>query len=415
MQTFIDTAQVYNKTLKISNYNVLLGAQQAQEARANLLPKITANADYRYFVDLPYQLLPLSVLNPSVPEGQFRAVQFGVPHNISANLQLLMPLYNPQLYGAIERAQRATDLRALQHQKTEEQVYFDISNLYYNAQILHHQLSFVDSNLVNARRLLANVTLRNEQLLATGTDVNKTKLQVAQLATQKENIRSQYEQVLNSLKFATGLALDQYVQIDPDIQYRDASEYAPVATLDMRIVEAQSRVLESELSTLQRPTYLPTLNLVGSYGATGFGYNGSPRAFLDFYPVSFAGIQVSYALFNGTITRRRIGQRNIELLSNKLQSGLATEQTALQVENARLQRVVARYSVQTTAEQIELAKSVYAQTIIQQKQGTAGLADVLLADNALREAQQMYLTAVIDFLKADLTLKKLTGNLRSEN
>ena len=53
------------------------------------------------------------------------------------------------------------------------------------------------------------------------------------------------------------------------------------------------------------------------------------------------------------------------------------------------------------------------QTVLQQKQGTASLTDVLLADNALREAQQNYLNAVIDFLKADLELKKLTGSITS--
>jgi outer membrane protein TolC len=58
-----------------------------------------------------------------------------------------------------------------------------------------------------------------------------------------------------------------------------------------------------------------------------------------------------------------------------------------------------------------LAQTIYEQTILQQKQGTASLTDVLLADNALREAQQTYLSAVIDYLKADLELKKLTGNI----
>jgi OMF family outer membrane factor len=37
----------------------------------------------------------------------------------------------------------------------------------------------------------------------------------------------------------------------------------------------------------------------------------------------------------------------------------------------------------------------------------------LLADNALREAQQNYLNAVIDLLKADLELKKLTGSIKN--
>ena len=66
---------------------------------------------------------------------------------------------------------------------------------------------------------------------------------------------------------------------------------------------------------------------------------------------------------------------------------------------------------ETTTEQIELAQTIYEQTLLQQKQGTANLTDVLLADNALREAQQTYINAVIEYLKADLELKKLTGNI----
>jgi outer membrane protein TolC len=58
----------------------------------------------------------------------------------------------------------------------------------------------------------------------------------------------------------------------------------------------------------------------------------------------------------------------------------------------------------------QVAQTIYEQTILQQKQGTASLTDVLLADNAFREAQQTYLT-IIDYLKADLELKKLTGNI----
>ena len=69
--------------------------------------------------------------------------------------------------------------------------------------------------------------------------------------------------------------------------------------------------------------------------------------------------------------------------------------------------------METTDAQIKLAQTIYEQTILQQKQGTANLTDVLLADNALRDAQQTYLSAVIDYLKADLELKKATGNILS--
>lgn len=68
-------------------------------------------------------------------------------------------------------------------------------------------------------------------------------------------------------------------------------------------------------------------------------------------------------------------------------------------------------TVENTLEQISLAQTVYEQTRLQQNEGLANLTNVLLADNALREAQQNYLSTVVDYLKADLELKKLTGNM----
>ena len=411
LQQCIDTAQVHNKNLQMSRNNISIGEQKEKEAKANLIPKVTANADYKYFSNLPYQLMPLSTFNPTAPEGQFKEAQFGVPHNINANLQLSMPLYNPQVYGAIQTTKIASELTELQYQKTEEQIYFEISNLYYNAQILHHQLAFIDSNLVNATRLLKNMQLLNEQLLAKGVDVSKVKLQVAQLTTQKGSINSKYEQVLNALKFAMGVSIEQNLQIEPNIQYQNANEYTPSSILDIRIIKTQNRLLSSELSTLNKSRFLPSINLIGMYGTTGFGYDKQPNDFLKFYPIGFAGIQLSYPLFNGTVTQRKINQKRFELQNNELQFGLLTEQNNMQVQNAKMQKEVAKKTVETTTEQIQLAQTIYEQTIIQQKQGTASLTDVLLADNALREAQQTYLSAVIDYLKADLELKKLTGNI----
>ncbi len=410
-QQCVDTAQVHNRNLQMGRNNIAIGEQKEKEAKANLIPKVTVNADYKYFTNLPYQLMPLSTFNPTAPEGQFKEAQFGVPHNINANIQLSMPLYNPQVYGAIQTTKIVSDLTEFQYQKTEEQIYFEISNLYYNAQILYHQMAFIDSNLINATRLFKNIQLLKEQLLAKGTDESKVKLQVSQLTTQRENIGSKYEQVLNALKFAMGVSIEQNIHIDPNIQYQTSTDYKSSSTLDIRIVKIQNRLLYSELSTLNKSRYLPSLNLIGMYGTTGFGYDKQPNDFLKFYPIGFAGFQFSYPLFNGTVTQRKINQKRVEIKNNELQFELNTEQNNMQVENAKLQRMVAKKSIETATEQIKLAQAIYEQSILQQKHGTASLTDILLADSALHEAQQTYLNAVIDYLKADLELKKLTGNI----
>ncbi|MBK6378261.1 MAG: TolC family protein [Chitinophagaceae bacterium] len=412
LQQCIDTAQVYNKALTISRNNVAIGQQRKMEAKANLIPKISANADYKYFTDLPTQLMPASVFGG--PAGTFKETQFGVPHNINANLQLTMPLYNPQVFGAIQTAKIATELNDLQLQKTEEQIYFDISNLYYNGQLLLRQLSFIDSNIVNTSKLLKNMQLLKEQLMAKGTDVSKVQLQKEQLETQKESVSSKYEQVMNALKFAMGISLDQIMQIEQEIPYKKSNEYSSTPAIDIRLANTQSKLLLSELNTLKK-SKLPSVSLFGTYGKTGFGYDKKPNDFLKFYPIGFAGVQISYPLFNGTVTQRKITQKKLEIKNSELQVQLVTEQNAMQTNNAKRQLAVAQKSIETNTSQIKLAQTIYEQTVLQQKQGMASLTDVLLADTGLREAQQNYLSAVVDYLKADLELKKLTNQIKIGN
>ena len=58
----IDTAQVHNKNLQINRNNINISEQKQKEAIANLIPKVTANADYKYFMELPTQLMPMKTI-----------------------------------------------------------------------------------------------------------------------------------------------------------------------------------------------------------------------------------------------------------------------------------------------------------------------------------------------------------------
>lgn len=255
--------------------------------------------------------------------------------------------------------------------------------------------------------------LLKEQLLAKGTDVSKVKLQAEQLTTQRENVNNKYISILNALKLNIGISLERNVTINAEIEQQPLLENNTANILDLKIIQTQNKLLNSELSTLNKSRFLPSLNLIASYGTTGFGYDKTPNDFLKFYPVSFAGLQLSYPLFNGTVTQRKINQKKLEISNNELQSKLISEKNTMEIENAVRQRNIAQSTITNTENQIILAKDIYEKTVLQQKQGTATLTDVLLADNALREAQQNYLAAVIDYLKADLEIKKLTGAIKN--
>lgn len=389
-----------------------IGEQRQQEAKANLIPKVNLNADYKYFVDLPYQFMPQAAFGG--PEGKFKEVQMGVPHNMGANIQLTVPLYNPQIYGAIKTTGIAAEMSGLQYKKTAEQLYFEISNLYYNAQILINQQAFLDSNLANTAKLLENLKLLHSQLMIKKSDVTKVELQQQQLTTQRELIANNYEQVMNTLKFMMGIHFEQNVQIEPEIMHITGIDYPHLSPVDQEIANTQHKLLSSEMRSLKY-SRLPSVSLYGSYGQTGFGYDKKPNDFLKFYPTSFVGLQLSVPVFNGTVTRRKINQKSLEILNSELQVDLVTEQNQLLVENATRKRLVNSQTIENTLAQTALANTVYQQILLQQKEGTASLTEVLLADNVLREAQQSYLSAIVDFLKANLELKKLTGNISSNN
>jgi len=407
LEQCIDTAMQYNRTIKLSQQDVFQASERNKETKGNLFPKLNGMTDYRYYTDLPYQLMPADAFGG--PAGTYKEVQFGVPQSLNANLQLSVPIYNPTALGAIKTTQIASELSEIQKIKTDEDVVLDVSNAYYNAQILLTQLAFLDSNLINTNKLVQTTTLLHQQQIAKGTDVDRLKLQLDQVTNQRITVFSQQQQVLNALKFLMGKPISDsiqvaitentLVQLDPQIQ----------ATTDMKLIDKKLQFNYAELKGL-RNSKLPSLGAYGVYGTTGYGNTGA-NSFFNFHPNGYVGAQLSIPLFNGTITKHRIVQKKIDIQKTNIQKELVTEKSKLDLINAEMQYSLANQNIATVDDQIKLAKKIYNNTVLQNKQGVANITDLLLADNSLREAQQNYIVAMVNLRKAELEYKRVTGNL----
>ncbi len=404
----IDKALTNNKQLKIDENNLRISKEKEKEVKANLLPKIDATIDYKYFFDQPTQLMPANAFNPMAPEWQFNAAQFGVPHNINANIQFGMPLYNAKLLNGIKTTKIAQELRELQFQKSKEEVTETVTNLYYNAQIIKNQIDFMTDNIINSTKLLNNLKLLKKQKLTTGTDVNKIDLQVKQLETTKQLLESKYQQVLNGLKLNMGVINEKF-DVITEINYQQIKDYTQQTITDIKMVRSKKKLTDSEIKSLKKEM-MPSVILYGSYGQTGFGYDKKPNEFLDWYPASFIGLRIDIPVWDFTRTHK-IKQKRIENETIDLQLSLLNDKNTIEIDNTKLQISVAQSTIVNSIENIALAQKVYDSVLLQNKEGIASLTDVLMADNNLRQEQQNYLTAIIDYLKADITLKKLTGNL----
>jgi len=405
----IDTALVHNKTLKIAQGDIEIANEKNKEAKGGLFPKLYGNVDYRYYTDLPYQLLPASVFGG--PAGIYKEAQFGVPHNLNANIALDVPLFNPQINGAIAVSKKAKELNQMQFQQTQEQVVFDISNLYYNAQLVSNQILFIKNGINNSEKLLSSMQLLYSQKMAKGTDVDKIKLQLSQLNTQLSKANSQLQQIINLLKLQLGITPTRQITIEETFNSSsEAVKYITKPSSDILLFNTKELLLKSELKTLKL-SYLPSFSIYGSYGTTGFGNYSGTNDFFKTYPIGFAGAKVSWLLFSGTTLEHRIMQKKEELKQNKTRLELLNDKQNIQIENMQMQYSVANSNLSNSKSQLELAEMIYSKTIIQQKEGLASLTDVLLSDNTQKEAQQNYLSALVDVMKADLELKKVSGNI----
>lgn len=412
LEQCIDTALQYNRTIKLSQQDVFQANEKNKEIRGNLFPKLNGITDYRYYTDLPYQLMPAAAFGG--PEGTYKEVQFGVPQSLNANLQITVPIYNPTALDAIKTTKIASELSEIQKIKTVEDVVVEVSNAYYNAQILLNQLVFLDSNLINTNQLLQTTTLLHQQQMAKGTDVDRLQLQLDQIANQRKSVFSQQQQVLNALKFLMGKPISDTIQVsitenslvpfDPQMQ----------ATTDMKLIDKRLQFNYAELKGL-RNSKLPALGAYGVYGTTGFGTTGfgttGDNSFFNFHPIGYVGAQLSIPLFNGTITKHKIVQKKIDIQKTTIQKELVSEKSKLDLLNAEMQYVLANQNIATVSDQVKLAKKIYNNTVLQNKHGMATITDLLLADNSLREAQQNYIVALVNLRKAELEYKRVTGNL----
>ncbi len=411
LQQCIDTALVNSTQVQIAGNNRLAAEVKHKEVVAGLIPKLTASGEYKYFIDLPYQLMPAQIFGG--PPGVYKEVQFGVPHNINANVTLQLPLYAPQLYGGMKQTALAAGMANTQLRKTKEQIYYDVTLLYRNAQLLINRIAFLDTSIANTNKILDNVRQLQAQQLTTETDVKRVALQLSVLNSQKAKIEAKVEQILNALKIYMGKPFDFDLQIVSEIESatEQPAEYTKSITADEELLDFKQQLIKSKISTLRKSKFLPQVGAFGYLGTTGFGYDGAPKSFLNFYPVNMVGLKISMPLFNGTVTNKQIAREKLEYQNVLLQQQAVKNKSDLEITNARNDLLIARQMLEVRQNEINLANDIYRDTYRQHQQALVSTTDLIKAENELRNAKQNYLSAMVDYLIADLKLKQLTGNI----
>lgn len=412
LEEVLDQALGKNLNLKISAQDQELFAEQVREVKNNFLPNINLNATHQYYFNIPTQVAPASALGMG-GEGSpaYLPLSFGLPHQTNVSLQLQQVIYNPQLPVGIKAAQTGQQIADLQLHQTKEEVVYNVSNTYYQAQSVAQQINLLKQNVASIDRLIEVTQLLYDNDLAKGTDVERLQLNQANLTNQLANLKVSYQQLLNGLKLMTNTPITEPFAIDTTIDLDSKEVFMledSVERTDVALAQKQLEVQQLEEKQIQAG-YLPSLYATGVYGQAGFGE--FDQDYYKMFPMSYVGLQLSVPLFDGLSKRSQRTQKQIQQSQTRSKIALLEQQVQNEIANAAASLQTQQQAVEIQQRALELAEKVYQNVQLQYKEGVTGVSEVIDSENELRQTQTDYLTAWVKLQLAALEMKHATGNL----
>jgi outer membrane protein TolC len=380
------------------------------EVRSGLLPSLNVSGDYKRYFKIPGQVVPASVFGG--PEGEFSTLAFGLPYNLSTTAQVTQALYNPSIKYALKAANLNRELTSLSTIRTKEDVAYNVTDAYYSLVTVTQQMAFLDSNLISLDRLYKVSDLLYQNKLGQRVDVDRILINKTTTETQQATLKDNYNQLVNLLKYYTGIPQNDSIRITISVRGVALPAYAEwdkARRTDVALLQKQKDLNELQDRNI-RSGLIPTVNAYGVANMAFYAQGGENSTFQD-VPGYWAGLQLNWNVFDGMARKAKRSQNQIDREKLDVQLRQTREMIQMEESNARNKFGVEQKNINAKKDQVALAEKVYKQIQLQFKEGTVSLTDVIQAENSLLDAQNNYLTSLVQLLKAELEWKKATGQL----
>jgi outer membrane protein len=385
------------------------GKYKTDEIRGQALPQLSGNAGLTY--------------NPII--GQLvvgdQSFQLGRKWNAQAGVQLDQQLFNQTVFTGLKAAKASESYYNLNSQLTDEQVIEQVANNYYQVLVNRQQLNVIDTNIKNVKVIENIIGTQYKNGLARKIDVDRIKVNLTNLQTNREQTQNAIIQLENQLKYSMGMPVETAIVLPPSELNNVPVLPALADTLQMEgRTEMKLLGIQRDLYTLQRKAYVseyyPTLALTGN-----FSYSGQsdkldlfrPNSSAFWYDASAIGLTLRVPIFNGFATRARVRQADIDI--KKADEDIRNTRNSLNFayENAKVQLRNNINTIKAQKDNVALAQEIYNSTQNNYNNGLAALTDLLDTENALTEAQNSYTQALLNYKIAEIQLIKSKGNIKS--
>jgi outer membrane protein TolC len=402
-----------NKMMISSRYDVEASRIAIWETISNALPQVSASGSFTDNLKLMTTLLPGEFFG--MP-GEKIPVTFGSQFNTSASIQANLLLFNAPLYLGMQTSKLANKLSQKNLVKTELDTRESVGTSYSLILITERSLEILNQNILNLQETLRATKAMLAAGMAEQTDVD----QMASNVTMVENSKSQLERTIevnyNMLRFQLGVAPQTKIPLTQDLAAITneinvdallSQEFDIKQNVDYSLLEGAEKMSALAVKT-QKASVLPTLAGFYNYGKNGMGDKiGDQQWFAN----SMVGLQLSIPIFASGQRYSSIKKAQINYNKAVNSKEMVSEQLLLQEKQLRYNLVNANQQYISQKDNVEVSKRVYASTENKFRQGMASSLELTQANSLYLQAENNYISALMNLLQTKLALDKLLNNM----
>lgn len=252
--------------------------------------------------------------------------------------------------------------------------------------------------------------------MAEQTDVDQMVSDVTMVENSRSSLQRTIELNYNLLRFQLGVTPDTRIILkesleslisEIDVEALLSQQFDHTKNVDYRLTEGQEKMSSLTLRN-QKAAALPTLTGFYDYGINGMGDKISTQ---QWFRNSMTGIQLSLPIFASGQRYAQIKKAQVNLEKARTTKSMVTDQLLLQERQLRYNLVNADLQYRSQKDNVEVSKRVYASMENKFKQGMASSLELTQANGLYLQAENNYVSALMNLLQTKLALDKLLNNL----
>ncbi|MGB8492341.1 MAG: TolC family protein [Bacteroidales bacterium] len=410
-------AQAYavmnNKLVLAARADVLASRAAVWETISNALPNVSASGSYTDNLKLMTTLLPGEFFGRP---GELIPVTFGSQFNSSASVQANLLIFNAPLYIGIETTKLAAKLSEQNLQKSELDTKEAVSTAYFLILLSEKSLEILDGNVADMNETLKSTKSMYSAGMAEATDVDQMTSNVNMLENTRSSLLRTIELDYNLLRFQLGVSADTKIILsetleglvgEVNVEALLSQQFDHTQNIDFKLVEGQELISSLALKS-QKSSVLPTLAGFYNYGTNGMGDKMSD---LRWFQNSMTGVQLTVPIFASGQRLAQIKKAQMNLEKARTTKDMVAEQLLLQEKQLRYNLVNANLQYQSQKENVAVSMRVYTSMENKFKQGMASSLELTQANSQYLQAENNYVSSLMNLLQTKLELDKLLNNL----